>query len=361
MHRIQYGTNPCRPEFISGRTRACLAAHLFSKETQWANYAIPPLVWIIPFSLVFPCYTVLMSSRTKALLAMTLATLLWSTAGLSKILVLALDPFTAGFLRFFVASLVVLPFFLREKRKRGTFADLIPVGIFSTVNVALYFWGLSLSTANAAAIIYSAMPLVVAILAKRIIKENVTPKKLLGILIGFTGALFVVVLPLLEKGAVVSGNPFGNVLFAVAVLAWSSYTITSRQALNRGYSPLSVSAVSILTSCAVFFFLALPHYSPLYVSVILQPAMFLLLLHISILVTVGTFFLYQWALQHSSATTVSLYIYFLPPISVVINVIFLGEKITTGFVIGSALVLLGVFLATGSNLTSEVRSWFRRR
>ena len=51
-----------------------------------------------------------MSTRTKALLAILLATLLWSTAGLSKIVVRTFDPYFAGFLRFFVATLVILPF-----------------------------------------------------------------------------------------------------------------------------------------------------------------------------------------------------------------------------------------------------------
>ncbi len=52
-----------------------------------------------------------MSLRTKAIIVLIVVAMLWGTAGTAKILLKSFDPFTVAFFRFFVASLVIVPFF----------------------------------------------------------------------------------------------------------------------------------------------------------------------------------------------------------------------------------------------------------
>lgn len=302
-----------------------------------------------------------MSSRMIALIAIVLASLLWSTAGLSKIIVRDFDPFTAGFLRFFVASVVIFPLFLREKNVgKKMFFDLVPVALFLTGNVAFYYIGLKTSTANAAAIIYTAVPLVVALLAPRLIKESVSPTKLVGIMVGLVGVLVIVLLPFIEQGQVVSGEILGNVFFLSAVLVWSLYAIGSRHMINtKQYSPLSVSAISIFTATIIFFPLSLINYQPQYITLLRNPYYLFLFFYLGTAVTVATFVLFQWAIKHSSATTASLNVYIQPFFAVIVNVLFLGEKLTSGFLFGGLLVIAGVFLATSKGMLEELRKVVR--
>ncbi len=303
-----------------------------------------------------------MSSRTKALIAIVCAALLWSTAGLAKIIVRELDPYIAAFLRFFVASLVILPFFLREKTSRKhLLRDLVPLSLLSAANILFYYVGLSVSTANAATLIYAGGPLLTAVLAHRLIGERLNMQKITGILLGLVGVIFVALLPVVAKNESVSANIYGNASFVVATLVWSLFTIGSRRAIaSRGYSPLTVASMSIFTICIVFFVISVFTFQPRYLITLKEPSTILLILHLGTLVTVATSLLYLWAIKHSSATTASLQNYIGPVFSILVNVAFLGETVTPMFLVGTALVFMGVIVVSGSGLLQEVRDWVNR-
>jgi len=293
-----------------------------------------------------------------ALIAIVLASFLWSTAGVGKILVRVFDPFTATFVRFLIASLVIFPLVLKEKHKTNTWIrDLVPVATLSTVNVLFFYIGLTTSTANAATIIYTASPLLVAVLARLLIKEPLSAAKLAGILVGLVGTLLVALLPMIEKNHMVSGEFGGNLFFLGAVVAWSLYAIASRRVLRTGrYSPILLSATSIFTTTALLLPFSVVHVQPQYVSRVLDPYYLSLFLYVGIFLTVATYMLYQWAIKHSSATTASLHVYLQTVFAVAFNIVVLDEQLTVGFLIGSVLVIAGVFLATGARLYEEVRT-----
>ena len=303
-----------------------------------------------------------MSSRTKALIALIVSALLWSTAGLSKIVVRELDPYVAAFLRFFIAAIVILPFFLKEKMKgKHIIRDLVPFSLLATANILFYYIGLSVSTANAATLIYAGVPMLTAILAHFLIGERLNKQKITGIILGLIGIIFIVALPGIVKGETVTGHIQGNISFLMAVVVWSFYTIGSRRAIaEKGYSPLTVTSVLMFTTSIVFFFISLFTFQARYLTVLAQPQTLFLFLHLGILVTVATYLLYQWAVKHTSATTASLQNYLGPVFSMLVNVTVLGETITPAFFIGVAFVLVGIIVASGSGLLQEVKDWVNR-
>mgnify|MGYP001570471920 CR=1 FL=1 len=299
-----------------------------------------------------------MSDRTKVLLAIVGASMLWATAGTAKILLRSFDPFTAAFFRFFVASVVILPFFLKERRQhKSSLLPLIPMAFLSTGNILFFYWGLRTTTANAAFVIYTTVPLVVALAAPKLIGEQVTPKKFAGIILGLVGALFIAILPVMEQGQLSSGDLGGNLLVFIAVLCWSGYTITSRSILTaKRATPISMTAISIFISTLVFAVFTATQWNPSYVSK-LTGTNLIIIFQLGIFVTVATYLLLQWAIKHSSATTASLNQYLLPIFAVVFNIFFLGERLTLGFIVGSIVVFAGVFLATGERFLTEVKGW----
>lgn len=304
----------------------------------------------------------IMSSRTKALMAIIGASLLWSTAGVSKIVVREFDPFTAAFIRFAIASIVILPIFLTRNRIRiHTLLRLVPLSLLSTANIIFFYLGVRTSTANAASMIYAGVPLVTMLLAQRFINEKITHRKIFGILIGLLGVLCVAVLPSLGTGETISGDMQGNIFYLCAVAGWSLYIVGSRKAIAQdNISPLELSAAAIFTSTVVFSTLALFFYQAHYTPALTQPNMILLFLYLGIFITVVPYLLFQWAIKHSSATTPSLKQYLEAVFSVLFNILFLGEVATPGFVAGSALVFIGLFATTGSAVIQEARLWLKR-
>jgi drug/metabolite transporter (DMT)-like permease len=304
-----------------------------------------------------------MSLRTKALIAIIAVSMLWGTAGTAKILLKSFDPFTAAFIRFLIASIVMLPFFLHEQRKcRKALSPLLPVALLSTGNILFFYWGLRTTTASATAVIYAAVPLIVAIAAPKLIGEEITRTKRIGIGIGLIGALFIAVLPALERGSSqISGDFIGNMFVLLAACCWSGYTIASRTMLAaKRTTPVIMTAISFFVSTGIFSVLSAVRWRPEYISAF-TPVNVIIFLQLGILVTTFTYLILQWIIKHSSATTASLNQYLQPIFGILFNSVFLGERLTVGFLIGSVIAFSGVVLATGERVFTECTSWKNKR
>lgn len=306
-----------------------------------------------------------MSPRRIAFFAIGISSFLWATAGVTaKILLRDFEPFPLAFWRFFFASIALTPIFIRLKIFNSKFLrEVLPVAILSTGNITFFYLGLTRTTANASAIIYTGTPLLAAILSKYTIKENLPGRKLWGILLGLLGVLVISILPMLERGQQLSGDTFGNFLTFIASCSWAGYTVGSRHLITRkNYSPLSITAISILVSTAVFFALSIVLAKQNFITPLFNPINAILIAHISLLVTVATYLMHQWAIKYSSATTATLTNYTSTIIGVILGITILGEPFTTGFAIGTFVVFAGIFLYTG-NLSKEIlqklRSYIR--
>ncbi|MDP1722437.1 MAG: EamA family transporter [Candidatus Gottesmanbacteria bacterium] len=296
-----------------------------------------------------------MSSRTKALIAIIIASVLWATSGVSaKLLVHVLNPFVAAFYRFLIASICILPFFLRAKKPKGYLKNLIPLGLLSTTNIVFFYIGMTTTTANAAALVYAGIPLATALLAKLLIKEEVSRKKFLGVLIGLVGVIFIVVLPVLDRSNQLVGDLRGNIFIFLGLLSWATYTIFSRKYLLSGtYTPFLMVGVSFFTNCAVTLTISLITRQQFFPPAALTLNFFLILVYTGVLLTFVTYGLFQWAIQHVSATTASLKNYLEPVLGVGFNSLLLGETMTGGFLVGSVLVIAGTAIATGNKLVEQ--------
>ena len=296
-----------------------------------------------------------MTVRHKALFAILISAILWASAGsVSKLLFMNASPFVAASHRFILASLMILPFFLRVKKPKGFFLSLLPLGLFNSGNILFYYTGLSLTTANTGSILGTAIPITVALFSPFFIKEPIEKNKLIGILIGLIGALCIVLLPMIEKGNVSSGNILGNLLMVGSLLCWTFYIIFSRRILLKGeYSPILSTSVNIFTVTIVATFASFITGQTLISPVLLIPSYAGVLLYAAIGITIVTFFLFQWGVQHVSATTASLKEYVQLVVGVGINAIVLGERLSPAYIFGSVLIVLGVLFATRQHLTKK--------
>lgn len=299
-----------------------------------------------------------MSLKTKALLAIFVAALLWSgSAAVPKLLFLKAPPFTVAFERFAIASLLILPFVVRVKKPKNYVMSLLPLGIFNAVNIICYYGGLSLTTANTASILGPTVPLVVAVLSYILIGESVSKKKFFGIAIGLTGALLIVLAPLWYHSAFTVGNLWGNLLLVGSNVSWSLYIMYSRKILSEGTFPPILStamnffAVTVTTGVAALLFR-----QPLLTPAITQPAFLALLLYAAIGITMITFFLFQWGVQYVTAATASMKEYIQLIVGIGINTVVLGDHFTVTYVMGSLLILIGLTIATSEHMTKKLAS-----
>lgn len=217
------------------------------------------------------------------------------------------------------------------------------------------------TTANAAALIYAGTPLATALLSTILIQESVTRKKFLGVFIGLIGVIFIVVLPALDKTSQIVGDLRGNAFIFLALFSWATYTVLSRKySANRTYTPFLMISINFFTNCIVTLGIALMTRQTFFPPEALTFQFLLTLIYAGVVLTVVTYGLFQWTIQHVSATTASLKNYLEPVVGVFFNSILLGEMITGGYIVGSLMVIVGIAIATGAKLMEQGKKLLRK-
>ena len=123
------------------------------------------------------------------------------------------------FLRILGASILfwIIKRFVKETIAKEDYPRLIVCGILGiAVNQLLYFHGLSLTSPIDASIIYTSTPVLVLIFSYFLLKEKITRTKIIGILIGGTGALLLILYGNRNEGtSTLLGNGliFSNAIF----------------------------------------------------------------------------------------------------------------------------------------------------
>lgn len=293
-----------------------------------------------------------------AFLVLILVSLLWATAGISaKTLVNGVDPFVVGFWRFFLASLLITPFFLHEKKPHGAWRHLFVPSLIGALNVPFYYLGIKETTANAATLIYTAGPLTTAVLSYFLIRERNTVSRWIGIILGLIGVLVIIFLPMVEQGKMMAGNFQGNLFIAAGMLSWTIYAIWSRHfRMDNRFSPTTMTSLYFYFCSFVCLGLVTISHQSLFPQQFSSLRYMLVLLYSAICITLITYFLFQWAIEHLSATTASFKQYIETVFAIILNALFLGETMTSGFVFGAVLVFVGLTIATIGKMNASFRS-----
>jgi|SRR6185369_2082215 len=287
-----------------------------------------------------------MNKRTLALLAVLVSGILGSAvAGITKKALGEIPPYSFTFLRFAVAAICILPFFFYSNgHKISKMRELTPISLFATINVIFFIVGVKYTTANVGSVIYAAVPLLCAVILYFLFKERLSRKKELGLFVGFVGVLFITLLPVLEKGNPFAGNIIGNLLLTTAIISWSFYMVYSKK-LHDTYSPFLIIANFIFVSVVATFPLALldlqtnfgwwNHVGPWGIFAVL---------YVAIVVTIINYMINQYAIKHGGAVFAGMMFYVSPIFGFVANYFIVGEQLTSGFIFGSLLALVGTYL-----------------
>jgi drug/metabolite transporter (DMT)-like permease len=205
------------------------------------------------------------------------------------------------------------------------------------INQGCFLFGLADSTPSHAALLYALTPLLVLLLARRLLHEANAGSKLAGILVAFAGVAAI----LFEQGlAREVGVLRGDLLLLVAVLAWALYTVLAKPLVER-YGPMAVTTWSIVTGtvlCLPAFFIpgALPPLGSI------APAAWGGIAYLSIGTSVIAYPLWMYALRYLEASKVAIATNTQPILTAILSWIIFRERFTPGFFLGAALILAGV-------------------
>ena len=228
----------------------------------------------------------------------------------------------------------------------------------STLNVAFFIFGIQYTNTMDSQAIFSAGPVVNAILAHFVLKERISLIQACGVALGFFGAVVITTRTFFETGHLSQGNLFGDLLILISSLSWVVYIIISKR-LSKNYAPQTITLYSFFIGAIAFSPLALFEYvsDTSWVNTISQVGVYGIIYQ-GIFASVIAFLAYQIGIKLTSAFMAGVVLYLQPIATTVFAVPILGEKITAPFILGTTLIILGSIVASQHEF---VRNHVRRR
>jgi drug/metabolite transporter (DMT)-like permease len=228
----------------------------------------------------------------------------------------------------------------RQEWKKLLFLSLVGVPI----NQGFFLYGLQLSTAAHAALLYTLTPLFVLLLAQALIGESPGWRVAVGTALALAGTISV----LLQRSPGQSREPLaGDLLLLVAVIAWAIYTAEGREVVGR-LGAFPTIAWTIIAGTVLYLPLGLGALLvPSYRADIAHasPAAWWGVAYLIVMTSVVAYLLWSWALAHLAAARVAIFTNLQPLTTALLAQLFLGERVTLGFYVAAGVVIAGVLLA----------------
>jgi drug/metabolite transporter (DMT)-like permease len=135
----------------------------------------------------------------------------------------------------------------------------------------------------------------------------------------------------------------GSGLIFLSGLAWAIYVVVSKPLIQK-YGSYSISAMS-LTLCSLLMVPMLARPSTLDTLAGMSVRSWLELGYIAILSTMVASITWNWAASRMTAAAAGAFLYLIPIIGVAAGALILREHVTSGMIMGGALILAGVAIA----------------
>ena len=207
---------------------------------------------------------------------------------------------------------------------------------------ALVFFALTITPASDGALIVPTINPVLTVLFASFIGERLTANKLIGLAIATVGAALVIAA---ATGLTFTGERLvGDLLLLGGAACWSVYAILGSITTRHG-SPLGVTAVACLAGAAMLF--PLGFFEQGYADVPSWPlSAWLDIAYLVVFATIVAFVLFYWAVRRFGAGLASMVSYLVPIFALVQAVTILGEEPGPLAIVGGAVILVGVRVAT---------------
>lgn len=268
---------------------------------------------------------------------------LWGTvATVGKLLLTTLDNYQVLFyvmltslIAVFILSASMGKLKLIKKYKRKDYTVFFLLGAAGTFMYSLLFYiGLKFSSAQEAFIVNYTWPIWVIILASLFLKEKITLKKLLAIILSFVGVLVIV-----SQGqlSINYQNIFGNIIMLFGAFFYGLFSVLGKKYKYEN----TTSMFFYFASGTILSFITMILFSKFIIPTPIELLGFIWLGGIA----TGVAYLFWFLALRKGDTGVMANLVFLTPFfSLIFIAIFLKEKILLSSIIGLILIISGILI-----------------
>ncbi len=265
-----------------------------------------------------------------------------------RVLAQEVDPYSGSFLRFFVASVCMIPLVWQfegrlQSLRRTQFFFVFLSGMTGVFLYNIFFLtGLQTVPAGRASVIVASNPVLITLFAALLFRgERMTLMKALGVVLSVSGAVYVITRG--NPGEILQGAiGRGELLIFGCVASWVAYSLIGK-VVTRDVLPVSAVTYACLIGTAALFPPALLDGMAGNLGCYSMNAW----LSIGYLGFFGTclgFIWYYEGIREIGPSKAGVFINFVPVSAVILSFFMLGEPIDASLLIGTAMVLSGIYL-----------------
>lgn len=283
------------------------------------------------------------------LAAITYSTIFGLAFMFTKVGLETLRPIDLLAYRFLVAALTLMVLkvlkIIKIDLKGKSIRVLLLIGILQTILYPLFqILGLSRSTASEAGMLEGLIPIFSAVLGFLVLKERLKRKQVIFIFWSILGVVFINVM----KEPINLGESYlGTFLLIVATAIAALYNISSRSA-SKKYTPMEITYVMMWVGAIFFNVLAIfmavfrgdigSYFAPLF-----NFQSMVSILYLGLLSSVTAAFLINYSLAKLPVFQATVFNNISTVVAILAGVLLLGDKFTIWDLIGSAMIISGVW------------------
>ncbi len=285
------------------------------------------------------------------LVLLTTAVLWGSAFVVSKVIEDAVLPPVAAFLRFGVGAMFGFGLLFVFRARNHSFR-LLPQGYIPSIvflgligvtayNIS-FFWGLSFSKASDGSMIIPTLsPAFTVLFSVLFFKEKVRRKHVIGLCLTLIGsAVFFSTIAFV--GVAKPNRLIGDGLFLIAAFSWALYTLRGKKVLIQ-VDPLLVTVYAMLFGSIVLGLFAIPDFGKTnWESLNLN--FWLDIVYLAVFPSVLANWFYYLGVKNIGPSRASVFMYFVPVSGLILSSVLLGEVLTFFQFIGSAVMVMGVWV-----------------
>lgn len=267
----------------------------------------------------------------------------------SKKALKVVDPFTLLSFRFLTASLIltllILAGVIKVNYKNKPIKYLI---LLSCLEPIAYFifetFGIKNSSSSEAGIILALIPIIVAIMSSYFLDEQKTKLQIASIVFSVLGVIFIV---LMNSSSSNNSNILGVIFLFGAVMCSGFFSIVSKK-ISQSFNPIEITYFMMTLSAIFFNCISIISHLRLntinnYFDPLKNKDFIISISYLGILSSIVAFFLVNFTISKIEVSKSSVFANVSTIVSIIGGVVFLNETFTYYHIIGSIMILTGVW------------------
>jgi drug/metabolite transporter (DMT)-like permease len=228
---------------------------------------------------------------------------------------------------------------------RGAWGSMLVLALLNNaLPFTLFGWGQTHIASGLASILNATTPIWGVVVAHFLTQdERMTPRKVIGVLLGFGGVATMIGPSLLSS---LGTSALAQLACVTASLSYALAAVWARRFRRQGLSPLSVTTGQLTAGAAMMLPLALLVDKP-WTHAVPPASAWGAIVALALMCTAFGYVLYFRVIETSGATNALLVTLLVPPVAILLGATFLGETLAPQDFLGLGLIALGLAAIDG--------------